>query len=74
MIFIKFEDKKTVMKILFISDTHGQHRKLKNLPQADMLIHAGDISQRGEDHEVEGFIKMVLQVRLPIQDIYSWQS
>lgn len=45
------------MKILFLSDTHGQHRKLKNLPQADMLIHAGDVSQRGEDHEVEDFIK-----------------
>lgn len=45
------------MKILFISDTHGQHRKLKNLPEADMLIHAGDISKRGEDYEVEDFIK-----------------
>jgi len=45
------------MKILFISDTHGQHRRLKNLPEADMLIHSGDISKRGEDHEVEDFIK-----------------
>ena len=33
------------MKILFESDAHGQHRKLKNLPKADMLIHAGDISK-----------------------------
>lgn len=45
------------MKILFLSDTHGQHRKLKNLPQADLLIHAGDISKYGEDHEIEDFIK-----------------
>lgn len=44
------------MKILFVSDTHGQHRKLKNLPKANMLIHAGDISKRGEDHEIEDFI------------------
>lgn len=45
------------MKILFISDTHGQHQKLKNLPEADMLIHAGDISKRGEAHEIEDFIR-----------------
>lgn len=45
------------MKILFISDTHGQHRKLKNLPKADILIHAGDVSKRGEDHEIEDFIR-----------------
>lgn len=45
------------MKILFLSDTHGQHRKLKNLPEADMLIHSGDVSRTGADHEVEDFIK-----------------
>ncbi len=45
------------MKILFISDTHGQHRKLQKLPQADILIHGGDVSKHGEDHEVEDFIK-----------------
>ncbi len=44
------------MKILFMSDTHGLHRKLKNMPHADMLIHAGDVSKRGEDHEIEDFI------------------
>ena len=44
------------MKVLFLSDTHDQHRKLRNLPSADMLIHAGDISRRGEDHEIEDFI------------------
>lgn len=50
------------MKILFISDTHGQHRKLKNLPQADMLIHSGDVSRRGEDHEIEDFIRWFSQL------------
>lgn len=44
------------MKILFLSDTHSQHRKLKNLPQADMVIHGGDVSRSGKDHEVEDFI------------------
>jgi len=33
------------MKILFISDTHKLHRKLKNLPDADLLIHGGDIEE-----------------------------
>lgn len=45
------------MKILFISDTHGEHQKLNNLPQADILIHSGDISKRGKDYEIEDFIK-----------------
>ena len=45
------------MKILFISDTHKLHRKLKNLPEADLLIHGGDVSQTGADHEVEDFIR-----------------
>lgn len=45
------------MKILFISDTHGEHQKLNNLPQADILIHSGDISRRGKDYEIEDFIK-----------------
>lgn len=50
------------MKILFISDTHGQYRKLKNLPQADLLIHSGDVSRRGEDHEIEDFIRWFSQL------------
>lgn len=44
------------MKILFLSDTHGLHQKLGDLPQADILIHSGDISNRGRDAEVEDFI------------------
>ena len=30
------------MKIVFISDTHGAHRKL-TLPKGDILVHAGDL-------------------------------
>jgi len=44
------------MKILFLSDTHGLHQKLGDLPQADILIHSGDISNRGRDAEVKDFI------------------
>ena len=43
------------MKIIAISDTHGQHRKLK-LPTGDMVIHAGDISKRGHPVEIEDFL------------------
>lgn len=43
------------MKIVAISDTHGQHRKLK-LPKGDMIIHAGDISKRGHPVEMEDFL------------------
>lgn len=44
------------MKIVFISDTHGQHRKLKDLPKADMIIHGGDLSKLGKDHEIQDFM------------------
>ncbi len=43
------------MKFVAISDTHGQHLKLK-LPKGDVIIHAGDISKRGEEHEVLDFL------------------
>lgn len=45
------------MKILFLSDTHSQHRKLKDLPEADLIIHGGDVSKMGTDHEVEDFMR-----------------
>ena len=30
------------MKILHISDTHGRHEELTNLPNADIVVHSGD--------------------------------
>lgn len=45
------------MKIVFISDTHEQHDRLVNLPEADMIIHGGDITNRGKVQEVEEFIE-----------------
>ncbi|MCZ2084774.1 MAG: metallophosphatase domain-containing protein [Flavobacteriales bacterium] len=50
------------MKIVFISDTYGQHRKLKNLPKADLIINGGDVSKLGKDHEVEDFIHWFLRL------------
>ena len=44
------------MKILAISDTHGRHDQL-DLPEADILIHAGDVSMMGRDKELDSFGK-----------------
>jgi len=43
------------MKIVVISDTHGKHNQLE-LPKGDLLIHAGDVSNRGLQEEVEDFL------------------
>ncbi len=43
------------MKIVAISDTHGQHKSI-DIPEGDILIHAGDISSRGHKKQVKQFI------------------
>lgn len=45
------------MHILHLSDTHGQHHKLSKLPNADIIIHSGDVSFAGSEDEVEDFIQ-----------------
>ncbi|TAG51322.1 MAG: hypothetical protein EAZ27_13705 [Cytophagales bacterium] len=45
----------TNMKIIAISDTHGLHRNLK-IPSGDLLIHAGDVTEFGQDDELEDFL------------------
>lgn len=52
------------MRIVLISDTHNQHRALQ-LPEGDLLIHAGDISGRGLQSEVQDFMDWM--GRLPYQ-------
>ena len=42
-------------KIITISDTHNQHRKI-NVPNGDIIIHAGDFSMRGTKEEITDFI------------------
>ena len=44
------------MKLVLLSDTHGLHRRLGTLPTGDVLIHAGDITNRGEEHTVRDFL------------------
>ena len=43
------------MKFVIIADTHGKHRSVR-LPKGDVLIHAGDISYRGEKLEIKDFL------------------
>jgi Icc-related predicted phosphoesterase len=46
------------MRITHISDTHNKHKQLNGkLPGGDILIHSGDITSIGREHEVKDFIK-----------------
>jgi len=46
------------MRLTFISDTHGKHSQVtSSLHGGDVLIHAGDISNRGYRNEIQDFIK-----------------
>lgn len=46
----------STIELIFISDTHGLHEEFE-IPEADFIIHCGDISPRGRRHEVEDFAK-----------------
>lgn len=54
------------MKIEVISDTHGQHRQVE-LQGADVLIHCGDITGRGEMRVFEDFCLWL--EKLPHKDV-----
>ena len=46
------------MKISIISDTHNKHKLLTgDLPGGSLLLHAGDISSMGYEHEIREFAK-----------------
>lgn len=44
------------MKVVAISDTHGLHDQVK-VPSGDVLIHCGDVCNRGSQYEVQRFLK-----------------
>ena len=53
---VKFEKKNIKMRITFISDTHSKHKLIeKDLPGGNLLIHAGDMSSMGYNHEIQDF-------------------
>jgi Icc-related predicted phosphoesterase len=46
------------LKIISISDTHCYHRKIK-IPDGDVLVHAGDITRRGEIAVIDDFAQWI---------------
>lgn len=46
-----------MLKILHISDTHGNHRDLGEMPNADVLVHSGDFTLNGTENEALDFIE-----------------
>lgn len=45
------------MRIIIISDTHGLHNNMEHeLPDGDVLIHAGDCTNVGKEREIEEFV------------------
>lgn len=50
------------MKIVAISDTHGRHRQLDRLPRGDILLHGGDVCNRGTITEAVDFLEWFSQL------------
>ncbi|MBR5102015.1 MAG: metallophosphatase domain-containing protein [Muribaculaceae bacterium] len=48
------------MTILHISDTHGLHGRLGDLPPADVLVHSGDFTNSGTEKEVLDFLNWLI--------------
>ncbi len=44
------------MKILHLSDTHGCHHRLRDLPEADVVVHSGDFTMNGSEAEAIDFM------------------
>ena len=52
------------IRFVCISDTHGQHRKM-TIPNGDVLLHAGDITNVGEPAQFEDFVKWLSELPHP---------
>ena len=44
------------MKILHLSDTHNCHHRLRDLPDADVVVHSGDFYMVGTEQEALDFL------------------
>ena len=53
------------MKLLHLSDTHGKHHSLNDLPKADIIIHSGDVSENGTESEVLDFVNWFCDLDFP---------
>jgi len=57
------------MKCVIISDSHNQHRSI-NLPDGDILIHCGDFTMGGKEHEIVEFLKWLGEVEKRYQKVF----
>ncbi len=45
-----------MISITMISDTHNRHRDTPGIGSGDIILHAGDATSRGRDHEIDDFL------------------
>ena len=50
------------MRIIQISDTHGKHHLLKNLPEGEVIVHCGDFTEDGTEDEVLEFLNWFIEL------------
>lgn len=64
------------MKLCIISDTHNKHKRLSKLPEADVIIHCGDMTSMGHSHEIVDFMKwfskLNYQYKICIAGNHDW--
>ena len=53
------------MRILHLSDTHGHHRALTDLPLADIIVHSGDVGFAGTESEFTDFVDWFANLDYP---------
>ena len=46
-----------MLKLCIISDTHTKHKAIPDIPNADIIIHCGDFTSVGHEHEIRNFFK-----------------
>jgi len=57
------------IRCVVLSDTHGKHWDVDPLPAGDVLIHLGDVANRGSIQHIRSFVGYVKQYRDEFQDI-----
>lgn len=55
------------MKICMVSDTHGSHDDVPNIPDGDMIIHCGDVSNVGRIEEICSFLRWFSELPHPFK-------
>ena len=49
------EKKEGFIRFVCISDTHSSEQQIEFMPQGDVLLHAGDFTTIGLEHEIQHF-------------------